>query len=47
MKRSFLKDLFKRFELFVNQVESPSAVVRQDRTMADRSGGAGRLGCLV
>jgi multidrug efflux system membrane fusion protein len=44
MKRSFLKDLFKRFELFANQVESPSAVVRQGRTMADRSGGAGRLG---
>jgi multidrug efflux system membrane fusion protein len=44
MKRTFVRESLKRFELFANQPKSQSAVVRQSRTMADRAGGAGRLG---
>lgn len=44
MKRSFVRALLKRFELFANRPKSQSALVRHSRSKADRSGDTGRLG---
>ena len=40
MKRSLVRELLKHFELFANRLTSRSAVVRPDRTGANRSGPA-------
>jgi membrane fusion protein, multidrug efflux system len=43
MKRSFVRELLKHFELFANRLTSGSAAVRPARTGADRSGTPGQL----
>src|SRR6201993_1836581 len=43
MKRSFVRELLKHFELFANRLTAGSAAVRPARTGADRSGTPGQL----
>jgi len=43
MKKSFVRELLKHFELFANRLISRSAGVRQGRTRADRSSAPGQL----
>jgi len=43
MKRSFVRELLKHFELFANRLTSGSVAVRPARTGADRSGTPGQL----